>query len=272
MECHFVSNDTKLNNASNYFFISGFVISKIKYLPIAVVSSALNLISLLFYLVGYSLWFIASHFYPSQDKKMQEWYEFAQFKEQFLYAAALGLVATSISMMAIFSPIMLVLSGWLFFGSNIVWTIGEYNKLNNPPSHEENFSKDSQNAYVSYALSISLIGFITAVSTTIAFFIPVMTIPLLIVTTIVCIGVGALAFEYWIESKFGDAQPDITIDESYKQMSNDFGKKITLEPNPTPEPYHGTRPLHFTPHDVKMREPSPDLQMDLSSRTCKPQY
>ncbi|HAZ7573151.1 TPA: hypothetical protein ACKJT1_000694 [Legionella pneumophila] len=267
-----MSNDTKLSNVSSYFFISGFVISKIKYLPIAVVSSALNLISLLFYLVGYSLWFIASHFYPGHDKRKQEWYEFAQFKEQYLYAAALGLVATIISMMAVFSPIMIVLSGWLFFGSNIIWTIGEYNKLNNPPSYEDNFSKDSQNAYVSYALSMSLIGFITATSTTVAFFIPVMTIPLLIITTILCIGVGALAFEYWLESKFGDSQPDITIDESYKQISNTLGKKINLKPNPIPEPYHGTKPLHSRQHNVKIQGPSPDLEIDLSSHACKLQH
>lgn len=267
-----MSNDTKLSNASSYFFLSGFVISKIKYLPIALVSSVLNLISLLLYLIGYGLWFIASHFYPGQDKKQQEWYEFAQFKEQYLYAAALGLVATSISMMAIFSPIMLVLSGWLFFGSNIIWTIGEYNKLNNPPSYEENFSKERQNAYVSYALSMSVIGFITAVSTTAAFLIPVMAIPLLIITTIVCIGVGALALGYWIDSKFADSQPDITIDESYKQMSNNLGKKISLDPKPTPVPYHRTKPLHSVQHDVKINEPSPDLQMDLSSNTCKSQH
>ncbi|HAT6936416.1 TPA: hypothetical protein JBL19_05860 [Legionella pneumophila] len=272
MEYHFVSNDTKLNNASSYFFISGFIISKIQYIPIALVSSALNLMSLLFYLIGYSLWFIASHFYPGQAKKNQEWYEFAQFKEQYLYAAALGLIATTISMMAIFSPIMLVLSGWLFFGSNIIWTIGEYNKLNNPPSSEENFSKDRQNAYVSYALSMSVIGFITAASTTAAFFIPVITIPLFIITTIICIGVGALALEYWLESKFGDYQPDISMDESYKQMSNNLGKKIHLEPNPTPEPYHGTKPLHSAPHDVKIKEPFSDPQMDLSSHTCKSQH
>ncbi|WP_192877366.1 hypothetical protein [Legionella pneumophila] len=268
-----MSNDTKLNNASSYFFISGFIISKIQYIPIALVSSALNLMSLLFYLIGYGLWFIASHFYPpGQAKKNQEWYEFAQFKEQYLYAAALGLIATTISMMAIFSPIMLVLSGWLFFGSNIIWTIGEYNKLNNPPISEENFSKDRQNAYVSYALSMSVIGFITAASTTAAFFIPVITIPLLIITTIICIGVGSLALEYWLESKFGDYQPDISMDESYKQMSNNLGKKIHLEPNPTPEPYHGTKPLHSAPHDVKIKEPFSDPQMDLSSHTCKSQH
>jgi hypothetical protein len=62
------------------------------------------------------------------------------------------------------------------------------------------------------------------------------------------------------------------MDESYKQMSNNLGKIIHLKPNPTPEPYHGTKPLHSAQHDVKIKEPFSDPQMDLSSHTCKSQH
>lgn len=264
-----MSNDTKLNNASSYFFFSGFIVSKIKYLPVPLVSPILNLISLFLYLVGYCFWFISSHFYPSQEKKESEWYGFAQFKEQYLYAAALGLVATSISLIAIFLPILLVPAGWIFLGSNIIWTIGEYHKLNNPPSHEEHFSQDRQSVYVSYALSMTLIGFITATSTTLAFFLPVITIPLLISTTLICIGVGSLAFKFWLESKFGDFQPPCPNDASYKQMNNDLGKKIHSEPDLSMAPYHGSSPLNSKSHNAKEKELSIDHPLDLPIQTCK---
>ncbi|KGP64434.1 hypothetical protein EP47_11755 [Legionella norrlandica] len=219
-----MSDNTKLSKASTYFFFSGFFISKIRYLPFIILSPLLNLVSLFLYLIGYSLWFIASHFYPSQGKIEKEWYGFAQFKEQHLYAAALGLAATVISIIAIFSPILLLPAGWIFAGGNILWTISEYHKLNNPPVDEKDYVHERQSKYVSYALTISLISIVTSASTTLTFLFPVITLPILVATSFLCIGLGAWAVEYWLESNFGDSQACIVMDESYKQMNNQLGK------------------------------------------------
>ena len=71
-----VSIASYLNNASSFFFFSGFVIGKLQNLPIPVVSTILSATSTLCYLLGYGLWFLTSRFYPGQEIDRTKWHGF----------------------------------------------------------------------------------------------------------------------------------------------------------------------------------------------------
>lgn len=273
-EYDLVTQASKLGKASSFFFFSGFVISKIQYLPVAIVSSALTLLSLGMYFIGYALWFISSHFHPDQKIANEEWYSFAQFKEQFLYASILGLIGTLLSITAIFFPVVLVPAAWLYVGSNILWAIGEFHKLNNPPVDDENFNYEKQNNYLSYALTMTTIALIAATATTLVYFFPPIALTVILTSSIICVGLGLLAAEHWLNSNFGDYKkdPDTGVknhNTSYKSMSRNLqnSEKKTL-PVAT-APYHGEHPLASKPDEkIKFAEQPEPIQQESPNPTC----
>jgi len=233
-----VSTTSKLDKVSSFFFFSGSVFGKIKLLPIPVVSTAFNIISLVFYMVGYGIWFIASHFHLSHTPNEDEWYGFAQFKEQYLYASILGLLATTLSIAAFFIPVLLIPAAWMFVASNFMWTSGEYNKLNNPP-YDENYSHTYQETYTSYALTMTTISIVAALSTTAIFLFPPVTVPVLILSALIVLGLGALAAENWLDYTFGDHKPTPVVQTSHSQMNHSLGPRVSPKDTYSPAPYHG---------------------------------
>ena len=233
-----VSTTSKLGKVSSFFFFSGFVCGKIKLLPIPVVSAAFNIISLVFYMMGYGVWFIASHFYPSHTQTEEEWYGFAQFKEQYLFAATLGFLATALSIAGFFVPVLIIPAAWMFVASNFMWTSGEYHKLNNPPL-DENYSHTYQKTYTSYALTMTTISIVAALSTTAIFLFPPVTVPVLILSAFIVVGLGALAAENWLDYTFGDRKPTPVIQTSHSQMNHSLDPRVSLEDTYSPAPYHG---------------------------------
>lgn len=221
-----MSHATRLDKASSYFFLLGFFLSKIQYIPLTIISSTLKFSSLIMYFLGYLLWIIGSHIYPDHNRLKNQWYGFAQFKEQYQCAAIIGLIATVLSIIAIFVPILILPAAWLFLSSNVIWTIGEYHKLNNPPEYELNYSHGHQSVYLSYAMTMSTITLLTAVTTTLMIIFPLIALPVFMGGALLGIGLGALGLEYWLEFSFGN-HPLTPIKESYRHMNYSLGPSGT---------------------------------------------
>lgn len=156
-------------------------------------------------------------------------------KRTIFYSSFIGLGATILSVAAVFIPALFPPAAWLFFLGNLVWTVGEYHKLRNPLDKNASYSK--QSAYCGYATTSSAISFVTAISATLIFIFPPMAIPITIFSLIVCVGLGALAFEFWLNSSFGDHKPATGPGPgSYVQMGDTLGPSPSPEHADTPEP------------------------------------
>lgn len=216
-----MSNESTLNKASGFFFFSGFLLSKFQYAPFAIASSITNLVALVLYMIGYGLWFIG----VQKSAPNPKWSPFINFKEKFLHAAILGLLATTVSILAIINPLFLIPAGWIYFISNILWTKGEYYKLNASYDNESSPFYQSQSNYFNYSIAMSTIGFVTATATTLSLLVPAIALPVIILSAIMCLGLGALAFEYWIESKTVTTfNSDIELHElSHSKMQHGLG-------------------------------------------------
>lgn len=261
-----MSHARRLSKSSSYFFASAFVFGKAQYLPVPLVSSSLRLISFSLSFIGYTLWLIGSSLRPDEEKYTGDWYGFAQLKEQYLYAALLGMIASLIGICAITSPVLILPSVWIFFSSNVVWSIGEFHKLNNPPAHEKEFSYGYQQTYLMYSLTMSSIGLLTAAAATAAFIFPPAAPIIFILSSILAVGLGALAVEHWVNANFGDhskvdAEALKKRDTSYNTMKNALSFNEPPAEKPSIDPYHGASPLGS-------RKPSVPATTELDSATC----
>lgn len=233
----------KLNKASSFFYLFAFITARLQYLPIPIATSIFKAISLGFNLIGCCIWLVASQFYPEHEIKEEEWYGFAQFKMQYSMSAILGIVATIISFCGLLFPPLLIPAAWLFFASNVLWSIGEYHKLKSPPLEDPLYSQSYQKKYVQYAITMTLIGLTTAIGTTLLILFPPITIAVLIISTLICGGLGLLAAEFWLEFNLGDHKKDHEEKESYQDMCHLLGIKEKPALIKAPEPYHANSPL-----------------------------
>lgn len=227
----------KLDKASGIFFFSGFLISKLQYIPFPLLSCIFRFISLSFFFFAYGFWCIANILRPDQREHQDKWYGFAQIKEQFLFSSFIGLVATIVSVAAVFIPMLLPVAAWLFVLGNIIWAIGEYHKFKTPPEHDTNFSLKQQKSFVSYAISSTVITLITAIAATLMFVFPLFAIPITLLSLLTCVGVGALSFEFWLKSRFGGHQQTPNAG-SYQQMTHALGPSFASEPTDSVKPTH----------------------------------
>lgn len=229
----------KLDKASGIFFFTGFLLSKLQYIPSPLVSALFRFISLGIYSLAYLTWFLASLLHPDQkEQHYRKWYGFAQIKEQFLFSSLIGFIATILSVAAVFVPPLLPIAALLFFIGNLMWAIGEYHKFKSPPPLDQNFSMARQKSYVSYAATSTAISLVAAIAATLIFFFPPLAIPITIFSVLVCIGLGALAFEFWLNSNFGKVAPT-PVTESYQQINESLG------PSPSPDSRYSPEPGFF---------------------------
>ncbi|MCL5271801.1 MAG: hypothetical protein M1486_00440 [Gammaproteobacteria bacterium] len=251
---------------SNILFLLGFIVSKIQYIPIAIISSVVNIIALGCYFLAYGAWFVSSHFQPNHKNNENEWYGFSQFKEQFLYAAAIGLAATLISLSAIYFPVLIVPASWLFFSSNVFWTIGEYNKLQDPPKSDEHYSHSGQNSYVAYAITTTATGLTSALSATLILIFPPLTVPVVIISTIISIGLGVLATEYWLDYTFGNHNDTPILAQSYDQMSKSLTEAKQLDQELSAQPYHENE-LFKRPRNNSPQHKDKEFESDFTNQS-----
>jgi len=236
-----VSHAKRLDNASSIFFFLAFTLSKIEYIPSIVTSSIATLISFGFNLIAYLLWFTSSLIHPDHPGKKEKWYGFAKFREQHQLAAIVGFIACTTSVIAlIVSATLHIPASWFFLISNICWSISEYHKLNNPPDYDTGVTYEQQKAYFSYTLMLTLIAFLSALTTTLVFIFPVIAIPLVVTTGLLSLGFGIQAGGYWLDYKYGATQDTAKSSnkESYHLLHDSLGVSIKNVESFSPEPYH----------------------------------
>lgn len=265
-----------IDKLSGYTFFLGLITSKVQYFPPTVITPFANILTLALYLLGYSLWFISSHFYPEQKRSYREWYGFAKFKEQHIYAAAIGISAAVISVTALALPALLIPAGWLFFISNTIWTISEYHKFKNPPRADPKYSRSHQTAYFSYAVTLTTMSFAAALAATLIFAFPPIGLTVLTVSAVVATGLTLLAAQYWLSSLFGNHKKSRKelIADSYQEMAvltTQKGHAQKARADRTDEPEHTTRLFTATtPQRAEVEEKQPLVDDErINADTCQ---
>lgn len=239
----------KLEKASGILFFSGFLLSKLQYVPFPLASALFRFISLGAYFLAYSSWSIACLLHPDHKKHNQEWYGFAQIKEQFLFSSFLGLLATILSVAAVFVPLLSPAAAWLFLIANALWVTGEYHKWKNPPQNNSFSSEEQRNEkqknYVYYAMTTCAISLVAAVSATLIIVFPPLVIPITFFSFLVYVGLGSRAIEFLFNSITPENEP--TIEESYKKMDEPLGLSISPEPSNSQKRKLTTEPVFNKP-------------------------
>lgn len=234
-----------IDKLSSISFFLSLVTSKIQYIPVVNIATPfLNLLTLCFVLTGYSLWYAASHFYPDHNPKFSEWYGFTTFKHQNTLAASVGVIAAILSIIALTLPSLAVPATWLFFSSNIIWAVGQYHKLQNPPANET-YSRSYQKSYLSYAIAMTSSGLVSALAATAILFFPIYTIPVIAVSSLINLALSFIAAEYWLNYTF-EKHPKTPV-PSYDKMTNRLGPTVKYEDPPSHEPYHSAKLLARVP-------------------------
>lgn len=236
----------RLEKASGIFFFSGFLLSKLQYIPYPLVASIFRFVSLGIYFLAYGCWSTACLLHPDHKEHRNKWYGFAQIKEQFLFSSFVGLVATGLSVGAVFLPVLFPPAAWLFLIGNVLWTIGEYHKLKNPPPNNADFSYTGQKNYLYYALTSSAMSLVTAIAATLIIAFPPLAVPITAFSLLLCVGLGALALDYWLKS--GNSANQKPVKESYNQMSDSLGPTNSPKASNSLEPTF-TKSIFSTPKD-----------------------
>lgn len=204
-----------LGRLSGIFSIIGFITFKLKSIPVLIVSYVLTGIALTAFLLGYLTWFIAARFYPDHLRKDEAWYGFTQFKDQFQLAALIGIIATIATIACFVYPALIIPAAWLYAVSNTLWCIAEYHKKNNPPFYEEDFSTKKQIDYFRYALLLTMISFIGALTASLVWCIP-SVMPLTInISSLLCLDLSVAAFYYWRKVNFMTYDADLIEVQRY---------------------------------------------------------
>ncbi len=209
-------NAAVLNLISSGLFFIGLIFSKLKTLPLAFLSTLLHFVSLVAFLIGYAIWAISGIFYPNYPRRREQWYGFAEYKQQFQLAALLGAIATFI---CIITPSLIITSAWIYTLSNLFWTISEYHKKENPPPHDHDFSSTKQNIYFRFSLLATSSSLVAALSASIIVTFPVTTIVLSTFATILGTGLTISSFYYLSKTLFENFPPD-NINHSYNKLNS----------------------------------------------------
>lgn len=239
----------QLDKASSILFFLGFATSYLRFAPIVLLAALSNIISLFLYLFAYLFWLAACQLYPNHPALQEKWYGFAQFKDQNRTAAIIGTVALLCSAAALFFPIAVLPACWLFVISNGVWLIAEYHKKQNPLPYEQNYSSKKQETYLHYALVITAASLVTALATTIIFFVPIIALPTIIISSIFAVFFCGLSIQHWVALTFDEYPPD-NQKESYKSLLSDklapkqpdLSSSNAVEPQSFPSLFSSTPP------------------------------
>lgn len=189
-----------LDSASAFFFVTGALLFKLQiFMATPIIAVILNFSALSLYGIGYGVWLIESLFKKDSRQLPDKWFGFASLEEQSFYCCAIGLAGTLVGIIAIFLPILLIPTCWIFALSNTIWLIGEYQKINLPQeSHvatDPDYRHAKQVAYFNFAVIVALISVVTAIIATVSFFFP----PFLWVSVLVGPYLGGMVIKSWID-------------------------------------------------------------------------
>lgn len=221
-----------LNKASGVLFLFANFSSQVKHIPIFILSSVFNLISLTAYLLAYIVWYAASMLYPDLPRKHEHWFGFAEFKQQYQMAAVLGAISITICLIA---PALFLLTSWLYTISNLIWAISECHKKENPFPSDKRYSSARQTAYLRYAILIAANSTQMAMSATLMLLCPTLTIGLFVSSLLIGAGLTIATLYYWGKSLFGTFTPD-KVQHSYTKMATQLTPHDAPKPKPTSKP------------------------------------
>ena len=223
------STTSIFDRLSGYFFLTGFITSKLKSIPIAIVAVIFNLVSLFAYLIGYVAWYLAAHIHPEHPRKKEDWYGFAQFKDQYKIAALLGTIATIATILSIIAPPLIIPTAWVYTISNSIWSISEHHKINNPPPNDIHFSSTKQSHYLKYALLVASSSAITALAATVVFLFPASAFIIVTGSTLVGTALTIASLYYWGKCAFGKHPPD-KLNHTYNTLSRELSFELENKP------------------------------------------
>ena len=225
-------NTALLDRISGYFFLAGFVLYRLKNVPV-IGATIINLAALAAYLIGYVMWFVATLCYPNQPRRADAWYGFAQFKEQFTAASLLGAMATIFSLVY---PTLLLPALWLFTASNLKCNIGEYHKMHNPPQYDPNYSTARQTMYLRYAFLVTSTSALTALACTLALAAPAFAYISLMTAAVIGNFLTIAALYYCQRSTFDTFEVD-NVNHTYGDLADQLSFDLAQAPQVSNAPH-----------------------------------
>ena len=233
-----------LDGISGYLFLVGFISSKLKNIPIFLITAILSPVSLAAYLIGYIAWYAASIFYPDHPRKQKHWYGFAQFREQYQVAAVLGTIAT---IMYLVAPVYIIPTAWLYTISNLIWSISEYHKKENPLPNDVHYSSIRQRIYLRYTILVATSSALTAIAETVAYLFPQTALLVIACSSILGAGLTVASIYHWGKCAFGNYPPDI-VNHSYRRLSEQL--EFPLDYGTQPSNVYGPKPIEENTQSV----------------------
>lgn len=194
-----------IDNLSGKFFLAGLFLSKLSLIPIRTVAPVISVLSLVSYLIGYSMWYAAAWFYPDSPRRRQTWYGFSQFKEQYQISALIGIFAT---LLCLINPSLALPAMGLFTLSTFIWFTCEIHRFYHPPIDDNNYSTERQKTYLHYVSITLSMSIITTLAVGFALLFPVLSTATLITSTIVTNSLLIVALYYWKKCIFDDFPKD----------------------------------------------------------------
>jgi hypothetical protein len=150
-----------LDKVAGKILLAGFLINRIKDIPMGPISHLLSMISIASYLLAYSLQILTSTYY---DQSPQAFFNYSLL---FQLQAICGAAA---SLMIIIHPSLWLPCLWLFVIANFCWYLAEQFRQQNPTYYPK-MPSNRQN-YLKYSLCLGISITCSAIMGTIAVFLP----------------------------------------------------------------------------------------------------
>lgn len=238
----------KFDAMSGNLFIFGMVSGHIDIIDLPPPGPiAIQMISMIAYLIGYGLWFAASLLHHEYARAPDSWLGFTSFREQYQVSAIIGITA---SIIWFFFPAIIVPAAWLFLLSNLIWCISEHHKhVNPPPEYNTPDTKPhfviGQSLYCNYTTIVTIVSLVTALALTLSVIFPPAAGTILLISGVVG-GIGTvISFAFLLKSYYKSAsRPQEII---VPQPGNETGDPNNFPNSPTPT----TRPSRQFPDVVE---------------------
>jgi hypothetical protein len=225
----------KIDSASSSLFFAGFMISKLRFIPLGILSLPFAIFSLLLYLSGYCAWLayssLAAIHHPEINTHNPFTYSyFKSHLEQYNQSSILGIVATCIAIAAIWLPPLAIVSAVFYLLSNLFWVAGEYNKYK-VYKHDNDARLASQKEYLTYSVLALSVSIITVFSLSSVLLLPAMLPVVIPAASFISFVLSLYAFAKWIDSveKAPSKIKTNVTSMSYTKMEPLIQKKSEIE-------------------------------------------
>jgi hypothetical protein len=178
------------DNIAGKIFFAGFIINRIKDIPMGPVSFVLAAISISSYFLAYSLQILTSCYY---DKSPTDFFDY-----QFLFQLQ-SICGAAASLMVILNPELWLACLWVFVITNIFWYLAEIYRQNHPTQYPSMPSQPKH--YLEYTLWLTIAITCSAIMGAIAAYFPLVSVQMMAIGMILNYLATIFAF-------IANAQPD----------------------------------------------------------------